>query len=297
MVRLHLASESASYKAARRLVSPDFTSSLTVAAPCNLHPPASYQNPYACLRHRLAIPPLPEQIYPEAGIPEASMHIVEALMMAQPEGPFFLGGFSGGAMLSYEVSRQLAALGRMVDGLVLIDIYYPRPKPTPGTAESIWNADVDVFETVSAHTGSSTVASNTQQYLRAIFKAVSAYHPPPMTANERPARTAVIWAEKGMISKCCDSPELMKKLAKRGLTAESRPGFMEDPSLGAIRWSILNKGPGNLGPNGWEKFIGYEPLCSSVKADHLEMVALGQVRSLRGALEQAFGYLTRSSSN
>ncbi|KAI9717847.1 MAG: polyketide synthase pks13 [Chrysothrix sp. TS-e1954] len=236
----------------------------------------------------------PSRLTTEVGIQEVAMHIVEALVKAQPEGPFFLGGFSGGAMLSYEVSRQVAALGRKVDALVLIDMCCPRLKPAPGTAESMWNADVDAYETVSAHAGFSTVASNTQEHLRAMFKAVSAYHPPPMTANERPLRTAVIWAEKGTISRCYDSPELMEKLAKCGLTAESRPGFMEDPSLGSIRWSILNKGPENLGPNGWEKSIGYDPLCSSVKTDHLEMMAPGQVHLLRGALEQAFGYLVSS---
>lgn len=230
----------------------------------------------------------PSRFTAEFGIEEASKHIVEALMKAQPEGPFFLGGFSGGAILCYEVTRQLAALGRRVEGLVLIDMCCPRPRPVSGTATQLFDVDVEVFESVTAHIGSSNIAENMQQHLRALFAAVAAYHPTPMSANERPDRTAIIWADQGMISRCNNNSDLMLKLAEHGLTPDSPRGFMEDPNLGAITWSIMNKGPENSGPNGWERYIGYEPLCLSVDADHLGIVARDQVYLLRAALEQAF---------
>lgn len=233
----------------------------------------------------------PSRFNAQSGIEEASKHIVEALMKAQPEGPFFLGGFSGGAMLCYEVTRQLAALGRKVEGLVLIDMCCPRPESAPGTAKQLFDVDVDVFESVNAHIGSSNLAKNMRQHLHALFAAVAAYHPPPMKANERPDHTAIIWADKGMISRCNNNPDLMRKLAERDLTTDSPRGFMEDASRGAITWSILNKGPGNSGPNGWEKYIGYDPLCLSVDADHLGIVAPDQVHLLRAALEKAFDHI------
>lgn len=233
----------------------------------------------------------PSRFTPEAGIPVAARYIVEALVKAQPEGPFFLGGFSGGAMLSYEVTRQLAALGRKVDSMILIDMCCPRPRLAPSATEDLWNTDIEVFETISGHAGSASVATNTQQHLRAIFKAVSVYHPPSMTANEEPGRTVIIWAQNGMIARCYNNSDVMQKLAERGLTRDPPPGFMEDPSFGAITWSIVNKGPKDLGPNGWEKYIGHKPLCLSVNADHLEMVAPGQVHLLRGALEEAFRHI------
>jgi iterative type I PKS product template protein len=233
----------------------------------------------------------PSRFTAESGIEGASKHIVEALMKVQPEGPFFLGGFSGGAMLCYEVTRQMAALGRKVEGLVLIDMCCPRPELASGTAKQLFDADVEVFESVNAHIGSSNLAKNMQQHLHALFAAVAAYHPPPMTANERPDRTAIVWADKGMISRCNNNSSLMRKLAERGLTPDSPRGFMEDPSWGAITWSIMNKGPENLGSNGWEKYIGYDPLCLSVDADHLGIVAPDQVHLLRAALEKAFDHI------
>ena len=53
-------------------------------------------------------PRCPSRLTAEFGIPGAAKLIVEALMKAQPEGHFSIGGFSGGAMISYEVCRQLA---------------------------------------------------------------------------------------------------------------------------------------------------------------------------------------------
>lgn len=229
----------------------------------------------------------PSRFTPEAGIPAAAKLIVEAPLKAQPEGPFFLGGFSGGAMLSYEVARQLAIFDRKVDSMVLIDMCCPRPLVAPDLKESLWNDDIEAFEAIASHVGSS-VASNTQQHLRAIFKAVSVYHPPLMTAKERPDRTIIIWAQKGMITRCHDSPEIMQRLSERGFTRNPPLGFMEDPAFGAIRWSIVSKGANDLGPNGWQRYIGYEPLCLAVDLDHLEMMAPGQVHILRGAFEEAF---------
>jgi thioesterase domain-containing protein len=44
----------------------------------------------------------------------------------QPSGPYQLGGFCNGALLAYEMARQLYAQGEQVDSLVLIDpIYLP----------------------------------------------------------------------------------------------------------------------------------------------------------------------------
>ena len=50
----------------------------------------------------------------------AATHI-ETLRTVQPEGPYLLGGFCNGAVLAYEMARQLHADGQKLDLLLLID--------------------------------------------------------------------------------------------------------------------------------------------------------------------------------
>lgn len=53
----------------------------------------------------------------------AAAHI-EAMRAIQPEGPYLLGGWCNGALVAYEMGRQLRAAGQAVDLLVLMDPEY-----------------------------------------------------------------------------------------------------------------------------------------------------------------------------
>lgn len=48
-----------------------------------------------------------------------------ALRSIQPEGPYLLGGWCNGALVAYEMARQLHAQGQVVDLLVLMDSMFP----------------------------------------------------------------------------------------------------------------------------------------------------------------------------
>jgi hypothetical protein len=54
----------------------------------------------------------------------AEVHL-EALRRIQPEGPYMLGGWCNGALVAYEMARQLHARGQAVDLLVLMDSMVP----------------------------------------------------------------------------------------------------------------------------------------------------------------------------
>jgi amino acid adenylation domain-containing protein len=60
----------------------------------------------------LKVPPSLEEM--------AATHL-ETLRTIQPEGPVLLGGYCNGALLAYEMARQLRAQGQAVDLLLLID--------------------------------------------------------------------------------------------------------------------------------------------------------------------------------
>lgn len=79
------------------------------------HALGSEQPFYAIPPYQLAnlpIPPTFEEI--------AAAHI-EALRTVQPEGPYQLGGWCNGALMAYEMARQLREQGQTIDLLVLMD--------------------------------------------------------------------------------------------------------------------------------------------------------------------------------
>jgi len=51
---------------------------------------------------------------------------VESLRRIQPEGPYLLGGFCGGALIAFEMAQQLHAQGQPVDLLLMVE---PRAGP------------------------------------------------------------------------------------------------------------------------------------------------------------------------
>ncbi|KAF9634982.1 LasS2 [Lasiodiplodia theobromae] len=225
----------------------------------------------------------PDRLDPTAvGIPGLAAPIAAALLAFQPAGPL-------------EVCRQVAAAGRRVERLLLIDMCCPRPMSVSGSQE-VEEAGWKVYESIAARSsggGMWSVSAATQRHLRGVFACVAAYHPAPLAAHERPARTAIVWAKKGLVRRCEGDGEVMGLLARVGVPTVAFEGFMEDARMGAIAWGLPDKTERDLGPNGWEKYVGEKPLCLAVEADHLEMPMPGHVHLMHGAMEEAFAYLSK----
>lgn len=237
----------------------------------------------------------PTRLTSQVGITGVASLIVAALVKARPEGPFFIGGFSAGCMVAFEVSRQLAAAGRKVDGLVLIDLCCPRPTLLDESAireES--KVGVAVFEAAVAKDGLWSSAATTDEHLSAYFVAMRLYNPPAMTAKERPAGTVVIWAKKELINHVAGDSRMMKMLADEGIPTKAYPGYMEDPKLSPMACLVPDKTKTDLGPNGWDRYAG-DVLVLSVAANHLELPMPGHVHLLHTQLERAFSHFDASS--
>jgi thioesterase domain-containing protein len=58
-------------------------------------------------------------------IREMARAYVASLRAFQPHGPYILGGFSVGGLLSYEMARQIRAEGDLVEGVILMDTILP----------------------------------------------------------------------------------------------------------------------------------------------------------------------------
>lgn len=52
----------------------------------------------------------------------------DALVEAQPKGPYHLGGWSLGGLVAYEMARQLRESGREVGSVALVDTHAPAPR-------------------------------------------------------------------------------------------------------------------------------------------------------------------------
>ncbi len=58
-------------------------------------------------------------------IPEMAAHYIAEIKRQQPDGPYYLGGYSGGGVVAFEMSKQLVAQGERIGALVFLDSVAP----------------------------------------------------------------------------------------------------------------------------------------------------------------------------
>ncbi len=71
---------------------------------------------------------------PLTSIPEMASNYIKEIQRIQPQGPYFVGGFSLGGQIAFEVARQLHALGQEVRLLAVFDS--GSPVVTQGSADA-----------------------------------------------------------------------------------------------------------------------------------------------------------------
>ncbi|MFW2589660.1 type I polyketide synthase [Sagittula sp. SSi028] len=66
---------------------------------------------------------------PHETIEDAARDYIAEMRQVQPDGPYMLGGFSGGGITAYEIARQLEAAGEQVSLVVMLDTPLPQRRP------------------------------------------------------------------------------------------------------------------------------------------------------------------------
>jgi len=66
---------------------------------------------------------------PHDDLVEAATDYIAEMKQVQPEGPYLLGGFSGGGITAYEIARQLEAMGDEVALVAMLDTPLPVRRP------------------------------------------------------------------------------------------------------------------------------------------------------------------------
>ena len=136
-----------------------------------------------------------------------------------------------------------------------------RPVGAEDKAEVGWK----IYESIASQGGHWNASDMTQQHLRAVFAFVAGYHPPPMTAEERPRRTAIIWGKKGLIDRCFRDVKLMQLLADRDIPTEPFARFMEDAKMGAVAWGLPHKLMQTWVPMDGTDILGRRCVCLSMQ--------------------------------
>ena len=65
------------------------------------------------------------QLPPADTIEEMAELYLEGVRKQQPNGPYLLGGYSGGGVVALEMAQRLIAAGEQINEVVLLDTFYP----------------------------------------------------------------------------------------------------------------------------------------------------------------------------
>lgn len=235
----------------------------------------------------------PGKLSRKTGIPGLAGLVVEAILKVRPQGPYLIGGYSGGATISYEVARQLAKTGRKLQGLLLIDMCCPRSMID--TIDSVPEQGLAVLMRLSppdkrSFWTSSMASQFAQQHQRQIVRAVCHYDPEPMAEEDRPENVVIIWGRRGLVERAKSDQKVLGMMAMLNVRTESGENFMMDPSLGPVAWAVPSKKEGDLGPNGWDRFVGEKIKILVAEADHLSMPVPPDVSSTHSLLSTEIAY-------
>ena len=74
-----------------------------------------------------------DRIVALTSIPEIASHYIESIRESQPDGPYYLSGYSFGGLVAFEMARQLTSAGFAVPFLGLFDTSAPVRAKVPGS--------------------------------------------------------------------------------------------------------------------------------------------------------------------
>ncbi|KAI0871363.1 hypothetical protein GGS24DRAFT_509886 [Hypoxylon argillaceum] len=215
--------------------------------------------------------------------PQALAPIYVAAMKAhQPTGPYFLGGYSAGAVHAYEVARLLLEAGDEVAHLVLIDMKAHCPGETWDAAPRM--EDAEMLGAALAASGNSNSPTRmswdaaaqklANERLFASLRCMYAWKPVPMDPGRRPKNTVVIWARWGM--------------GQSMLGREGGSGGRVNPMAAENRdYKAWFCGPRySYGANGWDVLVG-DVQAHVVYGDHWSMLQMPYIAEVSKLIDQA----------
>ncbi|THC98145.1 hypothetical protein EYZ11_002369 [Aspergillus tanneri] len=174
-------------------------------------------------------------------------HYVTAIRDCQPRGPYYLGGWSAGGILAFEVMKQLHDAGEETRSLIIIDSPCPSTLPPmpPSLIESLKMNGI--FDGIA-----SEKCDQLAKNFHAIVDQLSSYQWTSFVASKQAPETLIVHAEDGL-------SERFEALRLQGGDSPIH------------RW-LLEKRT-DFGPLGWENLLPSEKISTvSTGGDHFSMM-------------------------
>lgn len=194
---------------------------------------------------------------------------IASIRALQPHGPYYLGGWSAGAVYAYELARQLTAQGDAIQFLFLMDMRVPKPM-TDAIEPNMALIEQAGLVTGIKRTGQILTEASTRlkAHLVATVKALIRYQPVPLDPAQRPAHAVIVWAKRGISE---EGAARMQDIDRERIEQENQDkNVMADQSTGIKGWFFAQRKA--FGPNGWDEMVGAAIECETVEADHFSMV-------------------------
>lgn len=127
---------------------------------------------------------------------------VDEVLRLQPEGPYVLGGWSAGGYYSYEVTKLLAARGKKVKQLILID------SPCRLEFEALPSQVVDELtrKGLMGASGAKKAPDWLVQHFTSTVLSVDKYMPTPLGERAQvPEKVSFVWVREGLVKSVAES--------------------------------------------------------------------------------------------
>ncbi|KAL9101302.1 MAG: hypothetical protein Q9163_003414 [Psora crenata] len=185
----------------------------------------------------------------------------------QPQGPYYLGGWSAGGISAFDAAQELDRCGETVARLILID------SPFPIGLEKLPPRLYDFFSGIGLF-GSPDQAKPPPKWLiphfLAFVDALDKYRVKPFAIGHGPPKTYIVWARDGV----CKNP------------GDPRPEPRADDPR-EMNWLLNNRT--DFGPNGWDALLGGSDVIVETldDANHFTLMQGQKVLELARFVEKA----------
>lgn len=204
----------------------------------------------------------PEEYH--CGVKGMATKFIQEIKRRQPQGPYNIGGWSAGGVISFETARQLIEAGDTVDVLALIDT------PCPLIIEPLPSSLHRFFGSIGLLGEGDGAIDKLPPWLLPHFaasvQALSTYDAKKISPAKCP-KVYTIWCEDGV----CKFPE------------DPRP----DPyPYGHAQWLLENRT--DFGPNLWDEYLDKDKIsCRQMEGNHFNMMRDPYVTKLSDFLREA----------